>query len=340
MTTPALAAHESVPASEVLVRAYRPGDERGILELFADTFGRRPPAAWRWAYRDAPGGSRILLAVDRTGRVVAHYASIAFPARLDGRNVTVSQGIDSVVHPAWRRGLRAGSVFLATARAYFAGAPGPRRGVCTYGFPCRAAMRLGRARLGYEVVHAPLVTLFLNRFASPRRRIGRLRKGDEVVEVARFGASADALWDQVAPAFGFAVRRDRRYLNWRYADAPVEFRTFEIRRRGTLVGLFVVRPGWTGQPILALMDYLADPHDRDALAAALETCGRIAAASEQARIECWLPASTPLYEHARALGLDAEPSLVSLCVRRHERTRDVEWFRRHWHYTIGDSDIH
>ena len=76
--------------------------------------------------------------------VLAHYAAIPQRAWLDGAEVECALGVDSMAHPGCRSGLRHESVFLATARSWFAlhgRGDGP---LLTYGFPNRFAMRLGR----------------------------------------------------------------------------------------------------------------------------------------------------------------------------------------------------
>ena len=38
--------------------------------------------------------------------------------------------------------------------------------------------------------------------------------------IRRFRPKFSELWERLAPKFDFAVRRDARYLNWKYIEAP------------------------------------------------------------------------------------------------------------------------
>jgi len=61
-------------------------------------------------------------------------------------------------------------------------------------------------------------------------------------EIATFGSESDTLWDQAAPAFSFAVRRDAAYLNWKYNRHPhLRYRKFLARQKGQAVGLLIYR---------------------------------------------------------------------------------------------------
>ena len=104
-------------------------------------------------------------------------------------------------------------------------------------------------------------------------------------------------------------------------------------------GLFVLRAGWMGQPILALVDFLGPPDDRELLGTALEHAVRTATETRQIRVELWFPERSPLFWHARCLGFHAEPTQLTFCVRLYGEHEELDWHRDNWHYSIGDSDI-
>ncbi len=76
-------------------------------------------------------------------------------------------------------------------------------------------------KAGYEV---------LRRFNRVRNSLGpRVSQGDvSVVEATGFGVEAEALWGRVSPYYGFMLKRDSGYLNWRYCDPRVG--GYEIRK--------------------------------------------------------------------------------------------------------------
>lgn len=335
------------------VRPYRPGDEASILALFNGVFDEGDPRfeprtleQWRWLYRDNPAGTQIVVSVEDDGAVVGHYACLPARARVDGEIVVAGQGIDSMVRADHRRGLKREGVFVRTARGYF-----EQFGhwpVCAfgYGFPNRQAYPIGVRLVGYKPVFRPLPTLYRNFFEEgDDDAVGRETSAEaarlDVVEVDRFGATADELWTRLAPNFPFALVRDAAYLDWRYAACPwLGYRRFVVRERGGLVrALFVARTNWQRQPIGALVDFLGAPDDAAAVGLALRTTTRIARDAGQARVEAWFPERSPWFHHALGSGFRSEPCQYVLCVMLYRERPDLEWVRERWYYTIGDSDV-
>ena len=85
----------------------------------------------------------------------------------------------------------------------------------------------------------------------------------EVRLIQRFDESFTALWDELAPKFDLAVRRDAAYLNWKYVGAPhVRYCIAALRRDDRNVGYAVYRH--LHEPrgrVTLLVDFLADPDD-------------------------------------------------------------------------------
>ena len=38
--------------------------------------------------------------------------------------------------------------------------------------------------------------------------------------------------------------------------------------------------------------------------------------------------------------MNVEPGPVTFCARWHRAERHAQWFREHWYYTLGDSDLY
>ena len=262
-------------------------------------------------------------------------------AWLQGREVVIAQGVDSMLHPAWRRGLQSEGPFLATARAYFERHGHASLTHATYGFPNRSALRIGAVRLDYGVISRGLPALFHN--------LQELRTADEfddapepgriVSEVTRYSEEIDDLWRRARNGLDLAIVRDSRYLNWRFADAPFDYRLWEVRAESGLSAIAVTRSNWCGQPILAIVEFLGLPGDAASLHAVLRHAVRRAYAERMHRVELWLPARSASFAAALAIGFASEPSGLTLAARVHGASPSFEWHRQNWHYTIGDSDI-
>jgi len=104
------------------------------------------------------------------------------------------------------------------------------------------------------------------------RRETRLLRKDPLalVRVDRFSEAADEVWESCAAHYPVLVRRDRVYLNWRFADDPLHrYELFEVRREGKAIGTAVLRTGaWGGVPAGFIVDWLCAPRDGEALLAA------------------------------------------------------------------------
>lgn len=79
-------------------------------------------------------------------------------------------------------------------------------------------------------------------FASLFRRRPARGSSVEITEVSTFGPEIDGLWDEASADYAVLGRRDSRFLNWRFVDAPgLAYRRFIARRAGKVVGYSVLR---------------------------------------------------------------------------------------------------
>jgi hypothetical protein len=201
-------------------RAFLPGDERELVPLFNRVFradpGGEPPrtlAEWEWQFRASPGGFRMWLAL-HSGRIVAQSAGIGFRVLCDGRETRFAQSVDSLVAPEHRGGLKHPGVFVRTVERYIeAYARNPD--LAFFGWPNRAAMRIGARFLGYEIVRQQelLVRTRLHDAGDAPESVRRVLDVDDSVE---------HLWKRCAVHYGASTIRDAAFLRWRFLAAPGE----------------------------------------------------------------------------------------------------------------------
>jgi predicted N-acetyltransferase YhbS len=102
----------------------------------------------------------------------------------------------------------------------------------------------GLAELGGRVGFADLFSALVNPILSARdsRAQGAKRGQTVFVEVERFGADIDHLWQRMQSDYTFAVPRNADFLNWRFFDCPqMSYRCFVARQDGRTVGYVVLR---------------------------------------------------------------------------------------------------
>src|SRR5579859_2979890 len=97
------AASGSPPAGAVTpgfqVRAYKPGDENSLVEMFSSIFHERSLDEWNWLFRPQPDRSsevdiRIL---ESEGRTVGSVSHIGTPAWVEGKLLRLAIGCDMMV---------------------------------------------------------------------------------------------------------------------------------------------------------------------------------------------------------------------------------------------------
>ncbi|MFK7743174.1 MAG: hypothetical protein AB8H80_22860 [Planctomycetota bacterium] len=330
------------------IRPYQAGDEERILATFNLVFREvcgpdyvdRTLAQWRWAYPDNPAGHRISLAVDEDGTVASQYAGM--PMRYDtpwGERMFV-HCVDSMTHPAYRQGLKAKSLFVETCMPFWAHSIAIGDALF-YGFPVDAAYRIGKRYLKYEMMR-PIDYLIRDRAEQP------LAKPADVTctIVAGVPADAGALLDLCRLDKRCALRRDYRYLQWRYVHNPAhaDYELHEARRDGKLVGLMVMKPGSGLAPdACTIADWLVPEADAEAADALLAAAVARQHEEQKERLMTVFPPWSHEFQHLRQRGFAEVPSSTWMQRRMiHNVCQpqiEAEFLSEEWWYTLGDSDL-
>lgn len=334
--------------SELEIRPYRPGDEAAILRTFNLVFREvcgpgyvdRNEAQWRWAYLDNPAGHRISLAVANDGTIASQYAGM--PMRCDtpfGEQLFV-HCVDSMTHPAYRQGLKAKSLFVETCLPFWAHSKAIGDALF-YGFPVDAAYRIGKRYLDY-VMMTVVDYLIRDRSAPPLPQPA----GIEVAKVAAVPGDVDGLYESVRADKACLVRRDHRYLQWRYVQNPqrADYELWTARRGGRLAGFMVLKPGSGLAPDAAtIADWLVPEADVAAADALLAAAVRRQHEEQKQRLMTVLPPWSCEHRHLRARGFEEVPSANWLQRRLiHNICKPEitpEFLAGRWWYTLGDSDL-
>jgi hypothetical protein len=338
-----------------IVRAYREGDEEGILQLFKTSFHvERSRERWRWEYRENPYGDlRITEAFAPDGSLVAHYAG--YPVFFSGPFDPTTEGAprrfaalqigDTMTAAAFRHVGRGPTSLLGRSVRHFYACYCAGRVAFNYGFNTgniqRFSMRFVRAE---RLEDCPYRVLSREAFRGEEPRnfgtMGKIGKlGWRIERVRHFDARFDELFARVRGAYGLLIERDARYLEWRYATCPgSEYFTYALFRFGRLVGWSVFRQKGDR---LVWGDALVDPHHRRRLRPLLGHVLALPAHRETRLVEGWLP-SRPAWwdETVTALGFERRPEPQELGLVYVPFEHDPgEDFKRYLYYTWGDSDL-
>jgi hypothetical protein len=330
-------------AAEPEIRAYRPGDEAGILSCYNRIFptadGRIPPrtaAHWEWKFlRNPTGIVHHAVAVDAGAGIVGGYAGIPVWVWNEGRVELAAQAVDLMVLPEWRRAGKRPGLFVQIGLKFyelFCG-EGEGKAVFNFGWPI-PAWRMGQRYLRYENIRDWDIT-FRELAAGARRSPSSL----QTKAVTRFAPDVDALFERVRPELKLALVRDTSYLNWRYAQAPLTYKLFECRQAdGLLRGLCVYAVRDLFRPHTSfLVDWLASAADDEATRSMLAACETQAVADGTGVLAMVWSHADPRFLAVQRLGYDVRGTSYFLVMALFKY--DTFYCRDRWYMTMGDSDL-
>jgi hypothetical protein len=160
--------------------------------------------------------------------------------------------------------------------------------------------------------------------------------GVRVELLTSFGPEADELWKAAAPGYRDHVIKDAAYLNWRFAEAPREYRCFGAFRGDRLTGIAVLgyayRHGVSGG---FLADLIAPPGERAAVVALLQRALEDVRGGADALIA--LP-SPPRAHRIAFLQAGFLPTYKSIRFIG-KRLRPEGKLDGPWHFALGDFDF-
>ncbi len=159
-------------------------------------------------------------------------------------------------------------------------------------------------------------------------------------EVSCFDARADQVWEQASPHYPVICRRDRTFLNWRWARFPVanRYQRFLFIDNDAAIGYAVLRVGeHHGLRAGYIVDFLCPPRYTQALVA---QCVRVLREQDAQIVYCLH--NSPVASKAFAgLGFARRqsnwPLMLRACNLGAEQLAVVR-DQRNWFITAGDSD--
>jgi hypothetical protein len=321
----------------VETRAYGPGDERHILDLFARCFPHAPRALehFFWKYRESPFGNDHISLTWVDDALAGHYSGYVVPFHAYGKNVLAHQIGDTMTDVAFRHvGRGATSILGRTALDFYARFCEDRIAF-NYGFNVGNIQKISLRFLRSDVVEP--VTYRVGPVPPPIGRLERLARGYQLELVSDPSAEWDDLFARVAPRYRFLVRRDAQYVRWRYLQCPdTEYVVVAVRKWRHLAGWIVFR---IREDRLTWGDALFDPEFPDAVEVALR---HVVPSYPVSSIEAWFPPRPLWFDRTLLeLGFETRPepqSLSVMCVP-FVWTDVVARMREDLYYAWGDSDL-
>lgn len=311
------------------IRLYQQGDEDQIVNLFHEVYGKPLTIEqWRWKYL-GQGNLRPWAAVAENEKqeIVAHYGGLPVRMFFRGKHITGCQCVDAMVRKEYRakeQGIhQTESAFYKISNLLY-----ETFGTFFYAFPGDVYYNWGR-KTGHieECMDVPEYRYDCWRgvHASRFYSLKPIDWGDERI---------DDLWDRVRSNIGWAMVRDREFLEWRYKSNPFyQHRIYGLEKAFSrkLSGWVIVRENGDD---LMVMDLVFEDGGLEAL---LRETINLGCSQGKKQVRLWLP-----YRYkARVLSTGFEafdirtwmPNFVAY------KVAESEEIRQNFYYTMGDTDF-
>lgn len=194
-------------------------DSAELNRLFEESFNSEfDKEQWQWKYQHG-NGRCVVARAEPGGNIVSHYGGAPREILYFGQPNVAIQVCDVMVLPEIRRHYGKRSLFFKTAATFLEREIGNTvRQLLGFGFPNQKAMNIA-LRLGLYEKTDDFLELVFPVLENPASALQ--------VEVANLeeqqqSDAIDALWQQMAPAFGHGIIgvRDSSYLKYRYFQHP------------------------------------------------------------------------------------------------------------------------
>lgn len=334
-----------------------------LLPLGGPSFTERFPAAtsqdfYRWKYFANPLGNAIVGIATASDRVVSVVAACPKRIRISANTVLAYELGDFLTDRNFRgQGLFSRLIELVCSEAITRGA------ALVYVRPNDVSFPILAGKLSFIEAQK----MDARRFVVPSRSLSRKTGipasmfrvtgmdalfrsryiprssagGVSVVSAERFGEETDQLWDNASAGYDFAIARDSRYLNWRFADCPTPYKIWIARRESQPAGFLVAsanRENTQG----AIVDLFTASSDVEAAQALLATGMGSLLDRGIPLLSTWtLQGSQESAAHnalRRAFPFRNKPPLHLAFKILAPQKVSLPVPSRKWHFTLGDSD--
>ncbi len=358
------------------VAPLRPEEREALFDFARRVAGEitlvHSPEHWAWQYEDNPGvtpGRAPVYLFRHEGRIAGHLGTIPVTLQARGEELRAGWTAGLVTAPEvrsrgagvrlierWTRDVDVSLVLGTTpdAEALFRslGWLRPAGGHLRSYAKLLDADAVIRKRVSNPLARKALSSV-ANVALSRILRTPSVEGGDlEVSTFDRFDARFDDFWDRVKGGYPLIVRRDRRYLQWKFGSQPdVPYIRLLAERSGgssagkdtgaakQIAGYAILRVMKRKPYVAYIVDWLAAAEDAEAwrylLAASVDLLG---ARGVQ---QIWCVVLSPVAEaHLRWFGFKLRESPMTFFVRPNRPDLDRTLFEKgeHWFVTKGDAD--
>jgi GNAT superfamily N-acetyltransferase len=314
----------------VAVSDFHAAQRAEFLGLMRDVYGEAmSEAEFDWFFERNPAGGRIVSVADDGEGVAGVLAMSPSRAVVEGEEQLVAFAVHAVTHPRSRgKGIFSTLELRNEELAAQAGA------TLALGFTNPMAGPILVGKLGWrDLYRLRLWVRMLRPLRALRRRPDLVAQSHKVGlppgrggALERFTEAQERAWRAVLPRWGNCLVRDAAYLNWRYLDAPADYRAFASPNGYAVLGHAVQK----GLSAAVVCDLVGSPREARSL---LRRCLREARGGVDVVVGVPAPG-----QHAAWLSLGFVPSPQTIRVIGKPLSESARLTER-WHFSPGDTDI-
>jgi hypothetical protein len=320
------------------IRPYQKTDRNSVLEMWSWVFGKQlSESLWRWKYDENPYGHNIMLSVLNSGEILAFFGGFPCPANWDGKQINMLQPLDVMSHPDYR----GGGFFIRTVNAFIDTYTGAKATPLLYGFPGKQHFDIGEKYLQYQRINDGAVYLVAE-FDNAGNTANHFAKEPAgVFAVKQVDGAFDRLWEQCRPYYPLAVKRDRRFLQWRFLQHPqknYEIWGYYSKQDWDLNGYAAITIEDDGRAVI--VDWLSIP-EKELTGLFLTELMRIFNWRGISKLVTWFPSGCEFVDMFTASGFSIQPEPIGFIptARSFSEELPIQWVLDNIYYTMADGDL-
>ncbi len=311
------------------IRAWQPGDEQAILDLFQASFGRTLSREfWDWRFLGHPAGEPLVMLAWQGDRLAAHYGASQAPLWVEGQRVPAALSMTTMTHPD-DRGL---GLVEAVGEALYESLAAQGYGA-VWGFPNAMINATRRRKLAWVPVD-DVVTMTVD---VARARGALADSAIRVEKVDRIDERFAALQKVLSRADGIEGIRDLATLQWRVDDNPVNTYTRYITPDGDGIGGYAITKTFGDQAVDVVDLRAVDDAHVTALLGAVLSDAKSASISQ---LNSWCLRMDPARTAVERFGFHAAAPVTYFAGRTFDGSVRGFSDARCWRLNMLDSDLY
>lgn len=350
------------------IREYNDGDEEKINSLLNQVYKLdRSLSHWYWEFLNNPEGFNTLLAVDEN-HIIGHLAALKRKINIGELEIPASIEVEGVTHPKYGRQ----GIFVSLGEKLLSDLEKEHIAL-VYGFPNENALHGHRKLncielfklhvmirpLNFKKVSEKSLSNKISRFFAIvagritfslfyRPKKPRIESGVEIKMLDEFDSRFDDFWKKAQAHFNIILKRDSKYLNWRFIRNPSrKYEVFVALKDEQILAWIIVRVFERyGLKNGAIVDMLALPESKGAAQALIHTAIEHFKQKDVDLMACSIPKWSDYYTVLKKCGFATCPKKLnpkeeSFIVYPLSTEIDIDFVKKgtNWYITWGDTDV-